>query len=249
MGQLNLICKKCGISFEFTEGEQRFYHEKRLSMPTYCKKCRDYRKKEKEQFERMPSEYIRCKECGRKFEFTARDQLFYSRKGFSKPTTCKACLQRQKESVSDINEVYEELRKAMEERHIWGEKMNDYWQDVQKGYSRSTEIDRCSKRIGECTHQIKGIIFKLLRFNKRHSAFNLAKSFLESDLERTMNIIQKWENTKYDIRNKDTRLIDTKGNRFSYYESLERTDNYLNQLYKRERDTKNWIARVSGFTV
>jgi transcription elongation factor Elf1 len=249
MGSIQLTCKRCGSSFEFSEGEQRFYHSKGLNFPTYCATCRSHRKQEKEKLERIPSEYITCKSCGRRFEFTARDQQFFRQKGYSKPTTCKSCLQRQKESVSDINDVYNQLRHAMEERHNWGERMNDYWRDVNNGYSRKNEIAQCTKEIGEYTYQIKGLISKLLRFNKRHSAFNLAKSFLESDLERTMNILQKWENTKYDIQYNGTTLIDANGRSISYHDSLNYTNNYLNQLYKRKRDSEEWIGKVSRFTV
>lgn len=34
---------------------------------------------------------LQCRDCGRFFLFSARDQLFYAKKGFSRPKRCKAC--------------------------------------------------------------------------------------------------------------------------------------------------------------
>lgn len=39
----------------------------------------------------MEDKKIVCKECGKEFDFTAREQEFYKEKGFSEPKRCKEC--------------------------------------------------------------------------------------------------------------------------------------------------------------
>lgn len=39
-----IICQDCGEEFIFTEGEQKFYNEKKLAEPRRCKSCREQRK-------------------------------------------------------------------------------------------------------------------------------------------------------------------------------------------------------------
>lgn len=39
---------------------------------------------------------IVCKDCGKEFTFTARDQEFYAKKGFSDPVRCKECREARK---------------------------------------------------------------------------------------------------------------------------------------------------------
>ena len=46
MPDKNLICKECGSSFVFTEGEQAFYKEKGFANePARCPACRKRRKR------------------------------------------------------------------------------------------------------------------------------------------------------------------------------------------------------------
>jgi hypothetical protein len=39
-----LTCVECKNSFEFSEGEQKYYSEKNFTPPKRCKPCRDRRK-------------------------------------------------------------------------------------------------------------------------------------------------------------------------------------------------------------
>ena len=41
---------------------------------------------------------IVCKDCGREFIFTVRDQEFYKEMNFSDPTRCKECRNKRKNS-------------------------------------------------------------------------------------------------------------------------------------------------------
>jgi hypothetical protein len=41
---IKIKCKDCGVEFDFTPGEQKFYAEKGLANPIRCKACRDARK-------------------------------------------------------------------------------------------------------------------------------------------------------------------------------------------------------------
>ena len=45
----------------------------------------------------MEDKVLNCKECGREFEFTVRDQQFYAQKGFTnEPQRCRDCRQNRK---------------------------------------------------------------------------------------------------------------------------------------------------------
>lgn len=39
----------------------------------------------------MEDKTIVCKDCGKEFVFTAREQEFYQEKGFNDPVRCKEC--------------------------------------------------------------------------------------------------------------------------------------------------------------
>ena len=39
-----LTCQKCRSRFYFTVGEQKFYKQKGLNIPNYCKNCRNQKK-------------------------------------------------------------------------------------------------------------------------------------------------------------------------------------------------------------
>lgn len=49
----------------------------------------------------MPSEVIRCQDCGVDFEFTERDQEFYKDRGFDKPKRCKPCRIKKKSNFNN----------------------------------------------------------------------------------------------------------------------------------------------------
>lgn len=39
----------------------------------------------------MEDKKLKCVDCGKEFIFTARDQEFYTEKGFTEPKRCKEC--------------------------------------------------------------------------------------------------------------------------------------------------------------
>lgn len=41
---------------------------------------------------------IICKDCGREFTFTVRDQEFYNKMKFTEPTRCRECREKRKNS-------------------------------------------------------------------------------------------------------------------------------------------------------
>ena len=46
---------------------------------------------------------IHCKDCGKEFIFTVREQEFYAEKGFSEPFRCKECRDARKNSRNKFN--------------------------------------------------------------------------------------------------------------------------------------------------
>lgn len=50
----------------------------------------------------MQDEKIICKDCGKEFIFTVRDQEFYAEKGFTnKPVRCKECRMAKKARIAE----------------------------------------------------------------------------------------------------------------------------------------------------
>lgn len=45
----------------------------------------------------MPNQAIKCQDCGKDFDFTERDQVFYQEKGFLPPKRCHFCRKARKE--------------------------------------------------------------------------------------------------------------------------------------------------------
>lgn len=43
-----LTCQDCDEEFEFTEGEQAFFEEKKFTPPKRCKPCRDKKKAQRD---------------------------------------------------------------------------------------------------------------------------------------------------------------------------------------------------------
>lgn len=44
----------------------------------------------------MSDRTLTCRDCGQPFTFTAGEQAFYTERGFSEPTRCKACRDKRK---------------------------------------------------------------------------------------------------------------------------------------------------------
>jgi len=48
LGQAIRTCKECGIEFTITESEQEFFLKRNLDLPTHCRRCRKFKKLERE---------------------------------------------------------------------------------------------------------------------------------------------------------------------------------------------------------
>jgi DNA replicative helicase MCM subunit Mcm2 (Cdc46/Mcm family) len=44
---------------------------------------------------------LTCADCGREFQWTARDQEFFAEKGFQQPKRCRECRQEKKRGKGD----------------------------------------------------------------------------------------------------------------------------------------------------
>lgn len=59
----------------------------------------------------MQDEKIICKDCGKEFIFTVRDQEFYAEKGFqNKPVRCKECRQAKKDRIENSKKSFNDAR-------------------------------------------------------------------------------------------------------------------------------------------
>ena len=56
----------------------------------------------------MDNKVLTCKDCGRNFDFTVRDQQFYAQKGFTnEPQRCKECRDARKSGGSQPRQNFE----------------------------------------------------------------------------------------------------------------------------------------------
>lgn len=51
----------------------------------------------------MEDKKIVCKDCGKEFDFTAKEQEFYQQKGLFEPKRCKECRDKFKENRRNFN--------------------------------------------------------------------------------------------------------------------------------------------------
>ncbi len=51
----------------------------------------------------MEDKKIVCKDCGKEFIFTIREQEFYNEKGFTEPKRCKECRDKNKQNKKNFD--------------------------------------------------------------------------------------------------------------------------------------------------
>lgn len=61
-------------------------------------------------YENFQNQQLQCAECGVIFEFSAEDQEFYSKKGYSAPKRCPECRARRKAQQNNNRGGYRERR-------------------------------------------------------------------------------------------------------------------------------------------
>lgn len=49
----------------------------------------------------MPDKMLKCGDCGDEFEWSEKDQEFYTKKGFSPPKRCKPCREARKKRFAE----------------------------------------------------------------------------------------------------------------------------------------------------
>lgn len=82
-------CKKCGKELIYTNYEK---YVKKSPKHELCKDCYEYM--------RQPYRYVKCVDCGKTFEITNGEHLFYKKKGFDLPKRCKDCRKNSSSSTS-----------------------------------------------------------------------------------------------------------------------------------------------------
>lgn len=97
-----ITCVDCDQEFAHTAEDQARYAERGFTNdPKRCRECREKRKSDKD---RQPEEgdiTLVCSECGSDFIHSARDQAYYSQRGFtSEPKRCRGCREKRKEDAA-----------------------------------------------------------------------------------------------------------------------------------------------------
>lgn len=88
------------------------------------------------------------------------------------------------------------------------------WSQVRRGYSRTSELDKVDKKIGDNTYAIDGLIGKLIAARCRSGkAYGMAVNFLKREIARNQRIISSWEQKIRDVLAGRSCWIDSSGRR------------------------------------
>jgi len=68
----------------------------------------------------MPSEYKTCLDCGKEFEYTERDQIFYAERNFNPPKRCKLCRIKNKARANHPTYPAPQQRREREDSEEFG---------------------------------------------------------------------------------------------------------------------------------
>lgn len=92
-----------------------------------------------------------------------------------------------------VNDLYIELKRAINTRHKLDEEQDRLWEKVWKGAHKKEEISKITNKIGAQTYKIDCIIHKLLKNKKNRKAIKLAIDFLEGERRRADMICRRWQ--------------------------------------------------------
>ena len=141
----------------------------------------------------------------------------------------------------NVNDIYSELRAAINTRHQLDDELRRKWDDVNRGYARTNEIKSITTRIGNQTYKIDGIISKLLHHKNQRNAVKLAINYLEGERNRTDNIVRKWQRTVLEVDRGRAALIDPRGHRTHNTASSK---NYIKNKQHRLQEINDMLRRL-----
>ena len=96
--------------------------------------------------------------------------------------------------VVNIESIYRQMKDTLAKRAALQKRQDDLWVVIKKHHcNKRSEISTITKRIGQTTHRLNGLIGQLCIHKKTHKAMNLACLFLNSEIERATQIIHKQE--------------------------------------------------------
>jgi|SRR5690554_771782 len=136
----------------------------------------------------------------------------------------------------DINSLHNRLTDAIGKRIQWQEKQDELWKYIKRtNNDRRTEMSKIDSEIGKNTYEINTILNELTKYKKTHNAMNIANNYLNSEIERTNKIIDKWENTVDDVERGNMILIKADGTEDT------NTKSSIRYIKKKRRQLNNYI--------
>ena len=91
-------------------------------------------------------------------------------------------------------------------------RQDELWKFIKRTHlDRRAEMSSITRGIGECTHRINGELAKLSRCKKTHKAMNIAKNYIEEEIDRLSKISNSWEDTIRFVEQGKMRLINAGG--------------------------------------
>jgi hypothetical protein len=90
----SLICKDCSKNFNFTAKEQKEFAESKFADPCRCENCRKAKKAggaAAAAVAVIADKSLICKDCGKDFNFTAKEQKEFAKSMYADPCRCENC--------------------------------------------------------------------------------------------------------------------------------------------------------------
>ena len=112
----------------------------------------------------------------------------------------------------NINALRSELRSSLQRRAKFQKEQDSLWDEVRRGYNRTTQLKCVNQQIGAETHKINCVITQLIRTGQMTSHdCSLARSYLQSEIARNQKIVSSWQKIISEVEHGRKSLINGAG--------------------------------------
>jgi predicted transcriptional regulator len=145
----------------------------------------------------------------------------------------------------NLDAIYRQMSCALHQRALLQSQLEDQWRSVRATHcNRHEEINKISKKIGENTYLMDGLVGQLCQYRKSHQAMNLAADYLRKEIERTQKIVAKWERGLAQVNTGKAVLLSSDGN---IHIDTASTQNYVAGRRLRIQSLQKRLAYVNQY--
>ena len=147
----------------------------------------------------------------------------------------------------DIESIYHQMQSVITERERLQEEHDNLWIVIKRYHcDRSSQMNKITKKIGNCTYKLNKLISELCQFKKTHKAMNLAHSYLGREITRNLRIIESTKRLVSGVNAGRSCLISSSGVTDTDTYSLE---NYIKHKKEQVQRLEKWKRAVEKYMV